>query len=83
MFKVIVSREHCQIVTKAKLSQEGINRSNLLPGAPTNVSQLGGSDVIIAIRHDERHRGKPIQNLRTGPWTRKTLKKLLQDKPGR
>jgi hypothetical protein len=81
--KIVVGREHGQVMTKAKLRQQRIDGSNLQARAPTAVSELRGPNVIVAIRHDERHGGKPIQNLCAGFRTREALQQLLQDKAGR
>src|SRR5262249_24118311 len=59
--------------------EESVNRSNLYPGAPTAIPQIGGLDMIIAIRDEKRYCRKAIHNLRTGLRTRKTLQDLLQD----
>jgi len=41
-------------MTNAKLRQERVDRSNLYPGAPTAISQLGSRYMILTIRRDER-----------------------------
>jgi hypothetical protein len=64
----------------AKLRQESVNRSNLYPGTATAVSQYCGRNMILAIGHQQRYGGKPIQNLRVSFRTREPLKKLLEDK---
>jgi len=56
-------------MANAELRQQSIDRANLNAGATTNVPQLRRADVILAIRHKERHRGKSIQNLRAGSWS--------------
>src|SRR5206468_7262229 len=78
VFEIVVGREHDEVVSHAKLRQESINRSDLYPGSPTAISQIGGLNVIIAIRNEERYCRKPIQNLRPGLRTRKALQDLLE-----
>jgi hypothetical protein len=75
--EVVIGREHCQVIGDAKLRQQSIDRSNLYPGASTAISQLGGLNVIVAIRHQQRHYREPIENLCAVPWTRKALQQLL------
>lgn len=69
-------------MTDAKRSQESIDRSDLYPGTPAAISQLPGSDVIVAIGNQQGYGGEPIQDLFTGSRPPKALQKLLQDYPG-
>jgi hypothetical protein len=59
-FKVAVGREHRQAVANAELRQKRIDRSDLHACAMTDIPQLRRTDVIVAIRHKQRHRGKSI-----------------------
>jgi hypothetical protein len=45
---------------QAELRQNSIDCSNLYPGAPTAISQLGSLNVVVAIGNEERYCGKPI-----------------------
>ncbi len=76
--KIIVGRQHRQAMANAELRQERIDRSDLDAGTTTTVPQLRRSDVILAIRHKQRHRGKSIQNLRAGARSGKALQQLLE-----
>lgn len=67
-------------MSKAKLCQERIDRSNLNTCLPAAVPRRGGLNMIVAIRHNERYRGKAVQNLRAGFRTREALQKLLENK---
>ena len=66
-----------------ELRQESVNRSDLCPGAPTAISQIGCLNVVLAVGHKERHGVKPIQNLRASFRAGKALQDLLEDEPRR
>src|SRR4029079_2873412 len=66
-----------------QLRQESVNRSDLCPGAPTAISQIGCLNVVLAIRHKERHGLKPVQNLRASFRAGKALQDLLEDETRR
>jgi hypothetical protein len=51
VLKVVVACEHRQVMTDAKLSQQGIDCSDLYPGTATAISQLRGPDMIVSIRN--------------------------------
>lgn len=51
MLEIVVGRKQREPMMDAKLRQQGIDRSDLYPGAPTTVSQLRGSYVIVPIRN--------------------------------
>ena len=51
MFEIFVGCKQRKIVVDAKLGQQGVDRSDLYPGAPAAISQLCGCDVIISVRH--------------------------------
>jgi hypothetical protein len=53
VFEIVIGREQHQVVSHTKLRQESINRSDLSPGSPTAISQIGGVNVIIAIGYKE------------------------------
>jgi len=58
--EVAVGRKHNQLMAHAELGQQSVDGSHLHAGAPANVPELGRADVIVAIRHQERHCGKSI-----------------------
>ncbi len=82
MQEVIVSGQQGQIMTYAKLSQQGVDRANLNSSSTTGVAQLGSIDMILSIRSDERQRGKPLDDVLARARTSKTLKQLLENEPG-
>jgi hypothetical protein len=76
--EVVVSRQHCQFVVNAKLGQESVDRSDLHSVATASVSQFGCLDVIVAIRHQQRHRRKTFENLISRLRPGESLQKLLK-----
>jgi hypothetical protein len=80
--EILVRRQHRQIVAYAQLSQEGIDRANLYAVSSAAIPELRGCDVIVAVRHEQRDGGKPVQNLIARLRPRKTLKQFLKDKAG-
>jgi hypothetical protein len=77
--EVFVGRQHSQAMVDAKLRQQRVNRFNLNSSAPAPIPQIGGADMIVAIRNEQGYRGKPIQNQIARRWTPEALKELLQD----
>jgi len=67
----------------AKLGNQCIDCSNLNSYATTCVSQRGGLDVIVTIWNQERHSGKPLENLGTCLRPREALQQLLENESGR
>jgi len=61
--------------------EESIDRSDLNASAAAFVAQLRSFDVIIAIGHQERERGKAVEYLRARFRSGKSLKQLLQYEP--
>ena len=51
--KVRVRCEHDQIMCYAELRQERVNRTHIYPFPPARRAEIGRSDVIGAIRHQE------------------------------
>ena len=83
MREVRVRGEHRQLVADAKLRQECVNRANLNTTSPADIPQLGGADMILAVWHQERQRGKSFDDCVAGGWAGKSLEQLLEDQPGR
>ncbi len=81
--KVLVGRQHRQIVPNAKLRQQGVDRSDLDTAAATFVAQLRGVDMVAPIRNQQRQGGKSIHNSLAIPRSGKALQKLLQHQAGR
>jgi hypothetical protein len=66
-------------MTDAQLGQEGIDRPDLHAAASAAISQLGRTNVILAIRHQQRDGRKAIQYPIASLGAGEALKKLLQD----
>lgn len=82
VIKILVCRQHYQLVTQAELRQQRIDRANLKPGPPATVTQPGGIDVVLPIRDEERQRGEALENLLARLGSRKPLQQFLQHEPG-
>lgn len=80
--EVFVAGEHCEVVMQTELGQQRIDRTGLYSPAATTVSQIGGLNMILTGRHQERYGGKAVKDLIARFWTGKPLKKLLQNKAG-
>lgn len=78
-YKISVVGKHGQIVAQAELGQQGIDYPDLNTPVLAAVSQVRCPDVIVAVRHHERHRGKMVQYLLTRLRARKTLQDFLKD----
>jgi hypothetical protein len=83
MAKIVVHREHRQIVAEAKLREQRINGSDLEACAVATVPQVRSFDVVRAIRNYERNSVESIQDLCPSFWARKALQQLLEDNPCR
>ena len=68
---------------KAELGQEGIDGSDLDASATTGVADFGRSDVVLAVRCDQRQDGKAFDDGVVGFGTSETLKQFLQDQARR
>ena len=66
----------------AELRDERINCPNLDSAAAARIAQRRGLDVIVPVRKQERHRGKPLEDLCTCLRSRETLQQLLENEPG-
>jgi hypothetical protein len=80
--KIMVGREHCQVMSEAKLRQQSVDCANLNSTAPTPIFQRGGVDVIVSSRRQQRQGGKALNYLGAVPWPRKSLQKFLKHKAG-
>jgi len=63
VLKVTVSGEHRQVMAKAKLNQQCIDRPDLNAGPSAAISQLSCFDMIVAVRNDKRQRPEPFDDL--------------------
>ena len=83
VLEVVIGAEERQGVPDAKLGNQRIDGSHLNSCATTRVAQRGGLDVIITVRNQERHSGKPLENLGACLRSRETLQQLLENESGR
>ncbi len=79
MSEVVVRRQQREVVTNAKLSDQGVDRSKLDTGTSTPVMQLSGVDVILPIACKHGQGRKAVDDLLVRAGTRKSLQQLLQD----
>jgi hypothetical protein len=77
--KVLIGAEKCQNVPDAKLRNQRIDCPNLDSCSTTPVSQRRSLDVIISVRSQERHCGKPLENLGACLGPGEALQQLLQN----
>jgi hypothetical protein len=66
-------------MSDAQLSQKGIDCSDLHTVPAASVPQPRRLNVIVPIRHQQRHRREPVENLISGLWAGETLQKLLEN----
>ncbi|HEY2093371.1 MAG TPA: hypothetical protein VGJ81_15940 [Thermoanaerobaculia bacterium] len=83
MLKIPVRAEHHQVVSDAKLREERIDRSDLESAAAAFIAKVRGGDVVLALRHDERQRGEPLEDLCSRLRAAESLEKFLEDQAGR
>lgn len=67
----------------AKLREQGVDRADLDASASTPNSNVGGADVVIAIRYDQRQRAESLDDFLVGASACEALQELLQNKAGR
>jgi hypothetical protein len=78
VLKVFVRRKHCEVVAYAQLGQQRVNGSDLHAIAAAVVPQSRSANVIVAIRHQQRHGGKAIENLIARLWAGEALEQFLK-----
>lgn len=80
--KVSVGRQHRQIVTKAELRQQCVDRTDLNAAASASVAQFGRVHRVAPVGNQQRQRGKSIEDLRAVPRPGEALQKFLQNEAG-
>ena len=75
--KIVIARQHQQVVADTQLRQERIDRAYLNAMTTAYVAKGRGFDVIGSIRHEEGKSGESLQNLFTRLGSRKALQQLL------
>ena len=66
----------------AKLGEQGVDGADLNSSASTPIANLGGADVVIAIRHDQRQRAESFDDVLVRARAGESLKELLQYEAG-
>jgi hypothetical protein len=77
--KVIIGREHRQLMTNAQLRKHGVNRADLQAGATTAIAQFCGVDMILPLRGQKRQGRETIDNVFARPRAGESLQQFLQD----
>ena len=83
MLKIPVDTEHHEIVPDTKLREERLDRSDLKAAAAAFIAKICGGRVVFALRHDERQRSEPIEDLCSRLGAAKSLEKFLKNQAGR
>lgn len=83
VLEVLVGAEKSQNVPDAQLRNQRIDCPNLNTHSTTRVSQRRSLDVIISVRNQEWHGGKPLENLGACLGPSETLQQLLENESSR
>jgi len=69
-------------VAYAELSEQCVDRADLNAGTSAPITQVRRTDVIVAIRDNERQRGEPFDDVSVSAGPGEALQKFLQHEPG-
>lgn len=83
ILKVFVGREHREVVAKAELRQQRIDRADLNAASSAFVSLIGRVHMVAPIGNQQRQSGEPFEDLPAIPRSGEALQELLQNEPGR
>lgn len=81
--EVAIGRQHRQVVAKAKLRQQRIDRADLHARAPAYIAQFGRRDVVLPCRYDQWQRGKAVEKARPVARPGEALQQFLEHQPRR
>ena len=81
--KVVVSREHRQLVADAELGQQGVDRPQLDATTAAPIPEVGRGDVVVAVGNQERQRRETIEDRVARLGSLESLQQLLEDETGR
>ena len=81
--EVSIGGEQHQVVMEAEMREQGVDGPELDAVTPAGVAEIGGRDMVIAVRHDHRQRREVRHDSVTGLGAAEALEKLLKDEPGR
>jgi hypothetical protein len=81
--KVLIGAEESQSVPDAKLRNQRVDCPDLNSRSTTGVSQRRSLDVVISVRIQKRHGGKPLENLSACLGPSETLQQLLEHESSR
>lgn len=82
MLKIMVRRQHPQIVPQAKPRKQRVDCSDLDAGAATVVAQGGRLDMVLSIGPEQRQCRKSLDDVLVRPRAGKALQQFLQDQTG-
>jgi len=82
MLKITIGTEHREVMSDAELREERIDRSDLKAAAAALAAKVRSGDVVVALWHDERQRGEPIDDLRSRLRVAEALEKFLKNQSG-
>jgi len=80
--KIAVGRKHRQVVTDAKLREQGVDRADLNAGAAAAVTKFRCIDMIAPVGNQKRQGREAIEDAFAGSRPGKPLQQLLQYETG-
>jgi hypothetical protein len=83
MVEVSIGGEQLQVVMEAEAREQGVDGPELDPVTPARIAEIGGRDMVIAVRHDHRQRGEARHDSVAGRGAAEALQQLLKDEAGR
>ena len=83
MLEIAVRRQHRQVATNTKLSQQGVNRPHVHTASTARIADVRGFDVVDSRRPNPVRSGKTFGNERGRLRTADALEEFLQDEAGR
>jgi hypothetical protein len=81
--EVLIGGEHGQFMADAELREKSVDRRRLDTVPAARISQLGGSNMVVAGRTDEGERRESVEDEIAGLGAGEALKKLLKDQTRR
>jgi hypothetical protein len=81
--KILVRRQHDQLMADSELREERIDRPHLNAASPAAISQFRRGDMVLPIRGEQWKRAEAIDDRPAGAWTREALEQFLQDETRR
>lgn len=82
MAEILIGCQHCQVIAQAELRQQRVDRPDLHTFAAALIAQFRRMNVVVAIRHDQRQGGKPLDDLVPALGAGETLQNFLEHEAG-